>query len=225
MKKKVSLDPNVRVINYLVLAQSDYVTGRHLLRAGFLEHGAMLAATAAEKYLKAVIGIHGLDNTDHLSGTLYKLVGRCQPELFSAVDKDFLKFLEKAFKLRYASASAPGFAIVINQYRTLFAIDKFVADVDRGFSVTSSNGVSEVTPYRASLKKADPLVVEDNIAVDPTLFMDILLRHNKVLDLKVENDCRTVSVLYETEGVNMAGSFTKIPEVSLNKSSFLLSRG
>lgn len=224
MKKKAVSDPNVRVINYLALAQSDYITGRHLLRVGFLEHGAMLAATAAEKYLKAVIGVHGLDNSDHLSGTLYKLVGRCQPELFAAVDKDFLKFLEKAYRLRYASASAPGFSIVINQYRTLFAIDQFVAHLDQGFSI-ESNGISAQTPYRASVERADIRVIEDNVAVNPTLFVDLCRRHNKVLDLKVENDYSTLSVLYETEGVNMAGSFTKIPELSLNKSSFLLSRG
>lgn len=224
MKKKATADPNVRVINYLALAQSDYIAGRHLLRAGFLEHGAMLAATAAEKYLKAVIGVHGLDNSDHLSGTLYKLAGRCQPELFAAIDKDFLKFLEKAYRLRYASASAPGFAIVINQYRTLFAIDEFVAHVDRGFSI-ESNGISAQTPYRASVAQADLRVIEDNIAVNPTLVVELRRRHNKVLDLKVEDDYKTLSALYETDGVNINGSFAKIPELSSKKSGFLLSRG
>lgn len=208
-------------MSYLALAHSDYAAGRHLLRQGFLEQGAMLAATAAEKYLKAVIGVAGLDNSDHLSGTLYKLVERCQPEMFAAIDKDFLKFLEKAYRLRYASASAPGFAIVINQYRTLFAIDTLVANVDRCFVIEGG----EKTPYQASVATANPQVIEENIALDPALLLTLRLRPNKVLDYKVEDDYQTIHAVYSTNGVNMSGPFTKIPEISVKKSAFTLSRG
>jgi hypothetical protein len=44
-----------------------------------------------------VIGVGGLDNSDHLSGTLYKLVQRCQPKLHVAMDMDLPKFLERAY--------------------------------------------------------------------------------------------------------------------------------
>lgn len=214
-------DPTTRVVSYLVLAQSDYLAARHLLRTDYLEQGAMLAATAAEKYLKAVIGVGGMDNGDHLSGTLYKLVQRCQPELHAAMDKDFLKFLEKAYKLRYASASAPGFSIVINQYRTLFAIDMLIANIDRGFVISTG----ENTPYRASVELADPRVVEENVAINPGLLPVLASRPNRVLDYKVEDDHQTFYAKYSTEGVNMVGSFLKRPEITLTKSTFTLSRG
>lgn len=214
-------DPKTRVMSYLVLAQSGYLAGRHLLRNDYLEQGAMLAATAAEKYLKAVIGVGGMDNNEHLSGTLYKLVQRCQPELHAALDKDFLKFLEKAYKLRYASASAPSFAIVINQYRTLFAIDRLVADIDRCFTV----GGGEKTPYRASVEGADPRLLDENVAINPALLPMLVHRPNRVLDYKVEDDHQTVCATYSTEGVKMTGRFMKQPEISLTKSTFTLSRG
>ncbi|WP_457356045.1 hypothetical protein [Roseateles sp. P5_D6] len=214
-------NPTTRVMSYLVLAQSDYLAGRHLLRNDYLEQGAMLAATAAEKYLKAVIGVGGMDNSDHLSGTLYKLVQRCQPELYAAMDMDFLKFLEKAYRLRYASASAPGFSIVVNQYRTLFAIDMLIADIDQCFVVASG----EKTPYRASVERADPRVLEENVAISPALLPALVRRPNRVLDYKVEDDHQTVYATYSTEGVNMAGPYLKRPDITLTKSTFSLSRG
>lgn len=220
-KSKSKGDPAKRVMSYLMLAHSDYVACRHLLRSGFLEQGAMLAATAAEKYLKAIIGVAGMDNGDHLSGTLYKLVERCRPELFSKLDKDFLKFLERAYRLRYASASAPGFSIVINQYRTLFAIDALVDTVDRHFTMPRD----AKTPFAAAVQSADPRVAEENVALDPTLLLTLQRRENRVLDYKVEDDYQTVFVAYSTLGVNMAGSFTKLPEISLRKDTFMLSRG
>ncbi|RZL94537.1 MAG: HEPN domain-containing protein [Variovorax sp.] len=123
------------VLNYLYLAHEDYVVSRHLLREGYLDHGAMLAATAVEKYLKAVIGFSGISNRDHLGNPLFKLVERCQPQLYASLDKTFLKFLQKAYKLRYASASSPGLAIVLNQYRILIGLDEAIACIDKGFKL------------------------------------------------------------------------------------------
>lgn len=223
MKKSVP-DQNLIVLNYLVLAHGDYVASRHLLRNGFLEHGAMLAATAAEKYLKAVIGIHGVSNKDHLGGNLYKLVGRCQPALYESLDKEFLKFLEKAYKLRYASASSPGLAIVINQYRTLIAFDYFIKGIDHGFEF-KSGGAALQTPYCAGVESADPNLIEDNAAVNESCLSTLVQRNNKVLEIKIEKNYSTLRIEYETEGVNINGIFTKIPELSLMSKSFFLSRG
>ena len=212
------------VLNYLQLAHNDYLTARHLLFNGYLEHGALLASTSAEKYLKAIIGIHNINNRDHLGRTVYKLVEKCQPVLYKSFDHDFLKFLEKAYKLRYAHTSSPGFSMVINQYRTLYGIDNLVSQIDSGFHLKSNNEIFK-TPFQQAILANDERVIKDNVAINPALFIKFLDRHNKVLELKIENDFQTVHIQYETEKVNMIGEFSKIPEISMNKSKFTLTKG
>jgi hypothetical protein len=152
------------------------------------------------------------------------LVGRYQPKLSNALDKDFLKFLEKAYKLRYASASSPGLAIVINQYRCLMAIGSLVAQIDAGFDLKTDGNHSK-TPYQRGIVAGDVHLIEDNVVVTPSLSSGIVQRNNKVFELKVENNYDTLRVEYETMGVNVTGLFSKIPELSVNKQTFVLTRG
>lgn len=222
---KTSATPNGRIIlGYLGLAHSDYLVARHLLRSGFLEHGAMMAATAVEKHLKAVIGVHGLSRSEHLGSSLYNLVRNCQPALYNALDFDFIKFLAKAYKLRYATVSAPGLAIVINQYRTLFALDATIAKVDIGFKIIE-NGKTLPTPFQQCVVSNNLQLLDDNIALRSELLRELTQRSNKVLELRIENDYSGLRVEYETEGVNMSGLFTKIPDLSTKKTEFQLTRG
>lgn len=222
--KKLPQNTDSVVLNYVALAHSDYLASRHLLLHGFLEHGAMLASTAVEKYLKAVVGVHGMTRGEHLCGTLYKLVKQCQPLLYAGLDMDFVKFLEKTFKLRYASVSSPGLAIVINQYRTLMSLDAVVAQIDAGFKHKDGKTLIE-TPYRLDCKNSNPRLIVDNVVLDQNLLYAMQKKSNKVLELKIEKNLMTFSVSYETEGVGLEGSFLKIPELSIEKSSFTLTRG
>ncbi|WIY36634.1 HEPN domain-containing protein [Paracidovorax citrulli] len=217
-------DPGTVVINYLVLAHSDYSAARFMLRNGFLEHGAMLAATAVEKYLKAVIGVNSIKNKDHLSGSLYRMVKNVQPDLYAALDHDFLKFLEKAYRLRYASTNAPGLSIVINQHRTLMALDELVGRIDQGFAITTNEGRVK-TPYQNAVEAGDQRILEDNYFLNADVRRTFLYRHNLVMELKIEDDYQTVSALYKTTSVSIDGSFCKLPEISIKKGSFKLTRG
>lgn len=218
------IPPEAAVFNYLGLAHRDYLAGRHLLRNGFLENGAMLASTAVEKYLKAVIGVHGMSREDHLCSSLYKLVQKCQPSLYDDLDMDFVKFLEKAYRLRYASVSSPGLAIVINQYRTLMALDIAIARIERGF-ISRDLKTPLATHYKNGIETQDPRLIEENVAINLGDFALIAKKENKIMELKIENNLTTFEVRYETQGVNMQGSFLKIPELSIHKSNFTLTRG
>lgn len=216
--------PNITIFNYLNLAHGDYLVSRHLLVHGFLEHGAMLASTAVEKYLKAVIGVHGITKSEHLGKALYQLIHTSQPTLYEQLDMDFIKFLEKTFKLRYAKVSSPGLAIVINQYRTLIALDSTIKQIDAGFLLRKNEDILD-TPYRIDVKNKNHELLTDNIALNNKISSYLFKRTNKVLELKIEHNLTTIAASYETEGVNWIGSFLKIPELSLNKNEFALIKG
>lgn len=213
-----------KVQSYLELAHSDHLAGRHLLRYGFLEQGCVLASTAVEKYLKSIIGVHGMVRTEHIDKKLLALVRQVQPELLKGLDEDFLIFLGKCFRLRYASVTSPGFSIVINQYKTLMALDRTVANIDSGFKIVI-NGADQPTPYRRDLAESRTELIEDNVALSPSIISDIISRNNKVYELKIEKGLNFIMATYQTNGVNFDGTFLKKTEIGTSRSSFQLTRG
>jgi hypothetical protein len=70
-----------------------------------------------------------------------------------------------------------------------------------------------------------PDVIDENVAVDPSVFSNFATRINKVHELKVEDDFNIMRMEYETHGVFLCGSITKIPELSLRKPTFSLAIG
>jgi HEPN domain-containing protein len=194
------------ILAFLSLAHGDYLAARHLLRAGFLEQGCALCATAVEKYLKAVIGVHGIAKSDHLGPPLFKLMKSCQPELFASLDEDFLKFLAKAYRLRYASVSSPGLSIVINQFRTLLAVDHMIRTLDQGFAL-KRGGEDLLTPYRQSVTASDQHLLEDNIALGILSMSEYFARPNRVLEIKIEGSSRISVGPNERFRVAAAGSW------------------
>ncbi len=211
--------------NFLGLAHQDYLAARLLLREGLLSSGVVLAATAVEKHLKAILALKKFHpKKQHLDGAVLNLVESYYPDLHSELDMDFIKYLKRAFKLRYATAESPGFGIVINQYRSLVALDTMLAAIDRGFNITK-NGKTTDTPLRASVKNNDERVLVDNIIFGNTSIDQLLLRSNKVHEMKVSNNLQTLFVQYETDGVQIEGSFCKKTDVSFKKKQWQLTRG
>lgn len=212
------------VLAFLSLAHSDYLAARHLIRSGFLEQGSALCATAVEKYIKAVIGYHGIAKSDHLGPPLFKLLKSCQPALSSSLDWDFLKFLAKAYKLRYASISSPGLAIVLSQFRMLLALDHVINLLDQGFAVKQGNEAL-LTPYQQSVEASAPHLIEDNVALGVVSLSEFLAKPNRVVEIKIESNLGGLRAEYSTDRVNLVGEFMKLPELSIQKEQFQLSLG
>src|SRR5437016_470317 len=116
--------------NFLSLALDDYLAARLLLRTGLLPQGTALAATSVEKHLKAVLALDNMFTKKHLGCSgLLMLVRKGHVELANALNRDFMKFLDRAFRLRYASVDGPGFNLVISQHRTLVELDRTMVEI------------------------------------------------------------------------------------------------
>lgn len=211
--------------NFLGLAHQDYLASRLLLRQGYLSSGVVLAATAVEKHLKAILSLKNLHpKKQHLDGAVLNLIHTHYPELYNDLDLDFIKFLKRSFKLRYATADSPGFGIVINQYRSLMALDTTISTIDQGFSITK-NGQEIDTPLRHAVANDDERVTIDNVAINRMLIEKIALKNNKVHEMKVSKDLRTLVVEYETDGVQVEGSFCKKTDIGYDKKQWQLTKG
>jgi HEPN domain-containing protein len=210
--------------NFLDLALDDYRASRLLLRSGMLSQGVVLAATAVEKHLKAVLALKKLFTKKHLDSGLFQAIQSLHPELHAMLDPDFMKFLKRGFQLRYASAESDGYSIVINQHRTLIALDNTIDFIDKGFLVKKGD-VEIDTPLRRAVLNNDRAILDDNVAQGGITFSDLAARRNKVFELRVDHKLATIQAQYETEGVNIVGDFCKKPDISAAKSQWKLTLG
>jgi uncharacterized protein (UPF0332 family) len=214
-----------RAANFLDLALEDYRAARLLLREGLLAQGLALASTAVEKELKAVLALKHLYTKRHLDSGLVKLAQKHFPGIKStALDSDFMKYLTKGFDLRYATVDTGGYTIVINQRRTLMALDAAMLAIDSGFAVTQA-GAAHPTPLNAAIGSRDPLIVSDNVAVGATSLEEFRKKPNKMFELRVSSQWQVLSATYVTEGLNVIGTFCKSSDLNFNKSTIQLAKG
>jgi len=210
--------------NFLDLALDDYRAARLLLRQGLIAQGATVAATAVEKELKAILALKNIYTKKHLDSGLLRLVCEHFPKLNGFVNADFIKFLGKAFNLRYASVEGAGFNIVINQHRTLIQLDATILTMDSGLKLKANN-VSHPTPLQMALEAKDPLIIQDNVPWKSATFEELASRPNKMLELRIGDKLQTLSVSYETEGLNIIGDFCKKTDIDFGKVQWQLALG
>jgi len=210
--------------NFLALALDDYLAARLLLRTGLLPQGTALAATSVEKHLKAVLALDNLFTKKHLGCSgLLTLARKGHPELANALNRDFMKFLDRAFRLRYASVDGPGFNLVISQHRTLIELDRTMVEIDSGFKVDGVK-VLDATPFREAIQARKQLLFDDNVALGDVSFNALSARKNKMYEIRVAEKLRTLTVEYDTDALNIIGDFCKSSDIGY-KQTFRLALG
>lgn len=210
--------------NFLHLALDDYLAGRLLLRAGLLPQGTALAATAVEKHLKAVLALRDVFTKKHLGSGLLALIRKQDPALAAALNEDFIKFLDRAFKLRYASIDGVGFNMVLNQHRTLIELDRTMVEIDSGFTATGVD-TSVATPLREEIKLRNPRLLDDNVSLGGTTLEALAGRKNKMYEVRVGAKLATLTASYDTDGLKVIGNFCKSTDIDYGKKSWQLALG
>lgn len=213
-----------KIFNFLGLALDDYRAARLLLRQGLLAQGVALASTAVEKELKAVLALKNYFTKKHLDSGLLATAEKFYSGLTDALDKDFIKFLGKGFDLRYAAVDSAGYQIVINQNRTLVALDFTMMTLDYGVAL-QRDGVPHLTPLRQAIESNDALIIQDNVFLKNVTQEEMFGRSNKMFELRVGSDLQTLTAAYETEGLNIIGLFCKKTDMDFNKKEFKLALG
>lgn len=210
--------------NFLLLALDDYLAARLLLRNGLLPQGAAFAATAVEKHLKAVLALSNIFTKKHLGCSgLLTLVRKHHPDLATALNRDFMKFLDRAFRLRYASVDGAGFNMVLNQHRTLIELDKSMVEIDSGFKAEGVDPL-HATPFREAVRSRRPLLFEDNVPLGDISLQTLSARKNKMYEIRVAEKLRTLTVEYETDTLQIVGDFCKSTDIGY-KQTFQLALG
>ena len=164
------------LLHWLTWADTDYLAARKLLTDGFLLQGAALANTALEKYLKALLFLHGEKVVRlHDPLVIYKQVQTCGCSL--ELDEAFLELLGKSYRMRYPDDIEDGYNLVLSQALLLDALDQSVKSISDRVVVGNLNGAvkrkvellaEQKAPQLCSMNTALGSITKDALLSQPS---------------------------------------------------------
>jgi hypothetical protein len=190
-------------------ADQDYVAARILLLTGLVVQGATLACTAVEKYLKAVCTISGV-SYQGIGHDVCKLNGVLHHKRIPLhVNIKFLRFLNKAYKLRYPDELASGFNIALNSIATLVELDKTVHVIRAGFTF-KRNGHSVTAKLEESLKNRTQELLIKNCALAGADKKQLFAEPSWSYDIRVMPDGTIIEASYVVTRLQGEDNFTRV---------------
>ena len=154
-----------RTANFLDLAYKDYLAARVLINIDLLIQGAILASTALEKHMKAILAFRGNECRGHLKPAHWRAAFNFDSRLTSIVNADFLTLLQKSYKLRYVDDLEDGFNLVIASREFLAELDHTCLMLQECFRLKQGDR-QHVARYHLDKKNRDPRLVDNNYMFD-----------------------------------------------------------
>ena len=148
------------------LGYRDYIASRFLINNNYISQGTVLASSAVEKYLKAVLAINGIKCKYHLDhiGQFKSLFSQTPYHtIFEVLDPVFLEVLSKAYKYRYydentvTKPDTVGF--LVNQF--LGSMDFTIFKLDSLLIITKETHEGEASTQDSQLKRAAKIGLSD----------------------------------------------------------------
>jgi hypothetical protein len=149
---------NERAQGLLSIGYRDYIASRVLLNNGYIMQGALLASTAVEKYLKAVLALSGISCKYHMDK-----LGQIKPlfqhtpytMMFDILDPVFLDMLSKAYRYRYLDEKTVTKPDTVGFLVTQFlgTLDFTILKLDSLFIIEKKIKTVKIQPWRLNLKE------------------------------------------------------------------------
>lgn len=209
--------------SYTVLGYKDYIGARCLLRDGHLYQGAVLASTAVEKYLKAVLLIFGEKGHGHLDKPgLWKLFQSSGTDLISVLNHEFIQFLGKAYRLRYVDDIKSDIGIAIEQYKVLAELDFSISQIASRLTIKIGDESSHISSYRTWQSAGETALYADNYVLLGSSKDLFVQRKQKFQAVYVTKDLLVYEFKHEALKPYNDGMFSK-PELALDGNKMSIS--
>jgi hypothetical protein len=203
-----SVEQSIETSHWVGWADQDYLGARVLLLSGFVVQGTTQAATAVEKYLKAVCTLSNTPfknvkhNVSKLNGLLHSRGIKLD------LDAEFLKLLNKAFELRYPDELGVGFNVALNSIAILVQLDSSVQRIRRGFTFFKPGRVATTRLDHALATRATELVTKNCAFGDASKEM-LFAEPSWSYELRVFPHRGIMEVSYVTEKIAEDGNFRR----------------
>src|SRR5579864_601158 len=199
---------SIDTLHWVGWADQDYIAARVLLLTGLVVQGTALACTAIEKYLKGVCTLSQIryrsvgHDVSRLNGLLIRQT------ISLGLDVRFLRFLDKAYGLRYPDELRPGFNFALNSTATLAELDLTVQRIRRGFKFTK-DGSAATTKLEAALKARSAELLTKNCAISDSAKEAIFAQPSWSYDVRVLQNGVIIEAFYVVERLLGADHFNR----------------
>jgi len=193
------------VATWVGLAEADYLAARSLLLPKeppwLMAQGVGLANTAVEKYLKTIIGLRNLKiKKTHQVDKLYNELLPYEPRL--KINEEFLRFLSKAYLLRYPDDLLEGFNISIVQSKTLTELDETIYKIAAGLVIVDkTTGKRVQTLLDECVAKKDPRLMELNVAFGGCIRSEVFSALKQHYEIRILSGGTILEAQYLAEGI------------------------
>jgi HEPN domain-containing protein len=166
-KPKTVSDPErvKKVMDFLDAAFKDYIAARVLLLDDLLPQAAVLASTAIEKYLKALLAFRGNESHGHLKAAQFNALKNFDPEFAKQLNPQFLELLQKCYKLRYPDDLPTGFNLLIADREFLAELDLTALTLHHSFNLKRDQQPLP-TAFTQAKQNGDRRLLDDNFILN-----------------------------------------------------------
>ncbi len=202
-KKKLKKD----ILHWLAAADEDYIAARLLLMNGFLKQGAMLSNTAIEKYLKTLLFYADMKiPKTHDTLKIFNEMGD-EATKITSINKGFVSFLAKSYKLRYVEELPIGYNIHLDQIKILAELDRTVFVIRKNLKFETLDGKSISTRIDFLIEQKDATLLGKNTCFGDYA-KDLLFKEkSRWLSLLVYGDHNIIEGIGEIDGTLDDGKF------------------
>jgi hypothetical protein len=130
-----------RAMSFMAVAYTDYISARTLLRSELPSQGAMMASTAIEKYIKAMLAAHGQQCSGHLKAAHWNSLINLSSRWAKEINRDFFDLCAKAYSLRYLDVIPTSFNLVIASREFLAELDHTVFAFHKSMTPARNDGL------------------------------------------------------------------------------------
>lgn len=196
-KSRSTSDPNrtAAIIDFLSLGFKDYLAARVLLNSGLPLQGAVLASTAVEKHLKALLAIRGETSTRHLQKAHFNSLKNFLPHVYVKLNHSFFDFLQMVYTLRYTDKLKPGFNLNVYALMTLAELDYTISEIKGSILLRQGDGSTVKTNHELALENGDIRLTTNNHIIAGITKTEFLKQPDKVYAIRM----RPVEGILEAE--------------------------
>lgn len=203
------MNQDKEVVDYLNVAYQDYLAARVLLNADLLVQGSILASTAIEKYLKAILFIHGTKRKGHLKKAYFQSLRYIDTKLWSTLNIEFIELLQKLYSLRYLDSLTRNFNAVIIAREFLAELDFTAISMQSRFGI-ENDGIAVKMKYHSDLQAREPkLFLNNHVLLNLQKQEFISSSPQSVYAVRNCPDLGLIEVTYTTENFVSDGCFRR----------------
>lgn len=161
LSKEFSKEDGLKLVSFLTTGYDDYLSARILINNGLLLQGAILANTAIEKCLKAIVTfMEGKLKYSHKTTLLLEAIKDFDTKLYNQINQPFVALIEKAYQMRYIDSLSNGFRICLVRRNVLAELDSIISLLANKIKLKNE------TKYEVDKKANKPSLYENNFVLN-----------------------------------------------------------